>query len=108
MVSLKLTAAQREGGTLCCPDVAGDAPLYPYGTELRLEDEQLTLLGITALPPVGTKFAVIAIAEVVDTSARENKEGKENCLSLQITDMQLDATGESFGEKADKFYKPVA
>lgn len=105
MVSLKLTAEQAKEYTSCGVAPSADAPVYPYGTELRLEDEQLALLGITSLPAVGTKFAVIAIAEVVDTSARENKEGKENCLSLQITDLQLDATGESFESKADKFYK---
>lgn len=104
MVSLKMTAKQSsEYGTLCAPG-GGDAPVYPYGTELRLEDEQLALLGITALPPVGTKFAIIGIGEVIDTSARENKDGKENCMSLQITDLQLDATGESFSDKANNFY----
>lgn len=105
MVSLKMSAKEQKeysSGAVCAP--GGDAPLYSYGTELCLNDELLAKLGVTELPKVGTKFAVIGIAEVIDTSARENKKGYEQSLSLQMTDMQLNVAEKSNDERAKKLY----
>lgn len=106
MVSLKLTAEEAKDSTLCCPSDPGDAPAYPYGTELRLDDGTLAKLGMTALPAVGTKFTVTAIAEVVSSHSNENQEGREQSMCLQITDMELATAGagKSDAERAARIY----
>lgn len=70
----------------------GDAPKYPWGLELRLEDEQLKKLGITALPAVGAALQLTARVEVTSISQNDSQSGGERrCLSLQVTDMALGA-----------------
>lgn len=88
----------------CCGD-----ELYPWGLRLNLGTEELAKLGITELPPLGTKMTLIA--EVEATSTGENKhlndEGKtkeSRDLSLQITAMDLTAPAQDTGP-ANKLYK---
>lgn len=101
MVSLKMSKKDAAEQSVCSPC---DASPYPYGTELRLDDDLLVKLGVKELPPVGSTFAMIAICEVVDTSARENKDGAEQSLSMQITDMQIDLVGKTNDQRAKKLY----
>lgn len=71
---------------------AADAPEYPYGLSLNLDDESLAKLGITTLPAVGTTMTLTARVEVCSTSQYSNRKGEnETSLSLQITDMELAA-----------------
>lgn len=90
MVSMKMSATEAEkyaGGPAMS---AGDAPMYPYGLCLSLNNESLKKLGITNPPAVGTKFQLSAIVEV--TGFRQNKEhdGDTNSnAEMQITDMEI-------------------
>ena len=72
-----------------------EIPAYPYGLCIDLCDESLQKLGITDLPPVGTKMKLTALVEVTTVSQYQNSEGAESRLSLQITDMQLDPAEQS-------------
>ena len=73
-----------------------DAPLYPYGLMIRLNDESLEKVGLTELPKVGTKIQITAMCEVVSTSSRQDQSGEdESSVELQITDMELGAAQSS-------------
>lgn len=67
-----------------------DEPAYSYGLCLHLGKEELEKLGITALPEVGSEMMVHAMAYVKTVSARQNQDGDEMSLELQITDMALE------------------
>jgi hypothetical protein len=69
--------------------IESDDPLYPYGLCIQLEADQLELLGITALPKVGSTMMIKAKAYVKSTSAYQTQGGNDMCVSLQITDMEI-------------------
>lgn len=102
MVSLKMDP--KEAADMAQPSVEPqDAPLYPYGTRLCLDDETLLKLGFAELPPVGTVFKVQAVATVTSVRSDQRQGEIESGLDLQITDMSLDA-GSSDDERARKLY----
>jgi hypothetical protein len=69
---------------------ADNAPRYPYGLCLCLNDEALAKLGITTLPAVGTKMALNAVVIVTSVGSSQQQDGEaENRAELQITDMEL-------------------
>lgn len=94
--------AQEQYGT---PSVA-DAPKYPWGLELCLNDDSLDKLGVKTLPAVGTEVTIIAKATVSGT--RENAtegEGTRASMDLQITDMQIDGLDKDlFNRAAEMLY----
>jgi hypothetical protein len=89
LINMELSA--EEAKELTTPD-PGEAPKYPWGLELRLEDDQLAKLGITVLPAVGAAMQMTARVEVTALSARDSQQGgSSKCLTLQVTDMALAA-----------------
>lgn len=103
MISMKLTAAEAKSETMLSYD-ADDAPEYPYGLTLCLCDDVLEKLGMTELPPVGTVMNLSALVTVCSVSQYENQSGKENDLSLQITDMELAAGNSEPKPIANRIY----
>lgn len=70
---------------------AYDAPKYPWGLEINLNDDSLDKLGVKTLPAVGTEVTIVAKATVSSTSERSTEsDGACASMSLQITDMQVD------------------
>ena len=67
-----------------------DAPKYPWGLCITLNDGSLEKLGVGELPSVDTEVTIVAKAVV--TSVRENQtqggESERN-VELQITSMQV-------------------
>lgn len=80
-----------------------DAPKYPYGTSLDLNNETLAKLGITKLPAVGDAVSISAIGKVTRISAYEEQGGSEQCLGIQITDMEISMGGQT-SNAASKLY----
>jgi hypothetical protein len=74
-----------------------DGPRYPYGLELRLDEEALGKLGITAPPAVGTTMTITAKVIVTSASQHQTQGGDPEYSSCwQITDMEC---GSSAGDK---------
>ena len=71
-------------------EIAGDAPQYPYGLCIRLDDDAIEKLGLTMLPAVGTEMMVMAKVFVKSTSAHSSQGGEDHKdVELQITDLEL-------------------
>lgn len=108
MISMKLSPAEAKKETdYGTPSSdSADQPAYPWGLTICLDDMTLEKLGITTLPDVGTPFTLTARVEVCSTSQYQNQQGADKNLSLQITDMQLDAPPpqKSPEERASAFY----
>ena len=83
-----------------------DAPKYPWGLCLTLNDDSLEKLGVTALPAVDTEVTIVAKAVVSSTREYETQgDGSERTVELQITDMQLDGLDRDlFGRAAEMLY----
>ena len=80
------------------PESYEDNP-YGYGLCIRLNPNQSAALGISTPPPAGTKMMIHAMAvatrvtEEADLEEGGGSAEKEVYLELQITDMQIDAPG---------------
>jgi len=85
---------------------AADAPKYPWGLCITLNDDSLEKLGVTALPAAGTEVTIVAKAVVTGTSERQTEgEGTKSSMEMQITDMQLDGLdADLFGRAAEMLY----
>lgn len=102
MVSMKMSAEERKEYTT--EAVASDAPQYPYGLCITLDDDALEKLGLTEMPNVGTEVIVMAKAVVKGTSAYARAdEANHRSVDLQITDMELAPPAKS-GNAADALY----
>ena len=89
MQSMKMTKAEAKtylGG----PTEPGDAPAYPYGLTLYLDDDTLKKLGIAETPAVGTEMLLQARVVVTSCGMNQEQDGdKKSRCDLQITDMEL-------------------
>lgn len=91
LTSMKRTKkdTKKSKGNLCEPCSTSDA--YPYGLEVRLEDESLNKLDIEELPKAGTKMTLTAEVEVSGSSSSARMgEDPRRSLTLQITKMALE------------------
>lgn len=67
-----------------------DGDRYPYGLEVRLDNDSLKKLGITTLPKVGSKMTLTALVVVESASENQRREGgSRRDMTLQITKMDL-------------------
>lgn len=88
MKNMQLTASEAkeyEGNF-----VETDAPKYPWGLEIRLNENSLKKLDMAELPAVGKVCVVSAKAVVTSASQRQEADGDTNrSVELQITDLEL-------------------
>ena len=85
---------------------AADAPKYPWGLNICLNDDSLDKLGVKTLPAVGTEVTIVAKATVAATreSATEGGDAQAS-MDLQITDMQIDGLDKDLlGRAAELLY----
>lgn len=83
---------------------AGDLPPYPYGLQIRLNEEDMKKLGIDIMP-TGTEVTICAKTIVTSTSQYDyvdQEEANNSDMSLQITDMDIDKVHDS--DVAGRFY----
>jgi hypothetical protein len=89
MKRTKKDVKKAKTGSLCGPCDTSDA--YPYGLEVRLEEESLDKLGIEEMPKAGTKMTLTAEVEVSGSSSSARMgENPRRSLTLQITKMALE------------------
>lgn len=78
-------------------------PKYPWGLQIRLEDEELSKLGITALPEVGAEFHLTVVAQVQSATESKMASGRtDRCVCLQITMLGIDLEESAAEEKGEK------
>lgn len=105
LVDMKYTKAEAKAEATKYESIAGQ-PEYPWGLQIRLEDEELSKLGITSLPDVGATFTLTVVCEVQTATETKMATGKtDRCVCLQIT--QLGMVAED-GEKAAASPTPAA
>lgn len=98
MVSLKLTKDEAQQETVEAAEQ--EAPAYSWGTTFCLNEEDLAKLGMTGeIPPVGAVMYMTGRVEVCSTSRYENQAGADTSLSLQITDLALEAPRQTDAQK---------
>lgn len=77
---------------------------YPYGAEIYLDGDTCEKLGITDLLRAGQKVSVQAVGIVKRASEELESEdesgGKDVSLCIQLTDMDVRATGEVSPQRA--------
>lgn len=90
MVNMQLTAEEAKEYTSVGESDPGDAPKYPYGLSMCLDDESMKKLGMADLPAVGTVMQLSAKVIVTSVGMSQQQDGDpENRTELQITDMDL-------------------
>jgi hypothetical protein len=85
MKSMKLDRETKEMKEDCCISEQD----YPYGLTISLEEPSIKKLEIGKLPEIGEKFLLKSIVEVTSISDNVNKDERNRCIRLQITDMEL-------------------
>jgi len=81
-----------------------DAPRYPWGLEISLNNESIGKLGLATLPTVDAEVTIIAKATVSRVSEYQTQGGTpDRSLGLQITDMKLDV-GSDMLTRAQSLY----
>ena len=107
--SMKIDPKEREEKYATEP-AKMDLPSYPYGLEVRLDEEALEKLGLEKMPEVVGTMVLMARVDVTGCSVAEHTQGskthKHKSLTLQITDLGLQAEGAGVDEKklAGKLY----
>lgn len=104
MIDMKL---KPEAKTMLGEAVQSDAPEYPYGLRLMLDNDSLTKLGITDLPAIDTELKVTAMVRVVSVSQHESQGSDQphRSVDLQIEMMELaPSSGDAGQSQAQRMY----
>ena len=103
--SMKMTAAEREKRMEAPSSVSTDAPTYPWGLSITLDNESLDKLGSDGVYNVGDEMVLIAQVKVTSVSSQESAGGKNKSVGLQITAMCLEeGDRETANAAAGKLY----
>lgn len=97
MINMKQSRKEATMLSECCAD---DAPEYPYGLRLQLDEGSLAKLSINDLPEVGATMHLTARVEVVSVSQYEHVDGRNKDVGLQITDMDLRQESKTTGAQS--------
>jgi len=90
--------------------IRADRPIYPYGLQVRLDEDALDKLGITELPKVGGYLMLTAKVCVTSVSSNEHqtdgatKKHKHRNVELQIEDLGLGDVPEEKSDAAATLY----
>jgi hypothetical protein len=108
LVSMKLDRAAREASVASAPAPTEDAPIYPWGLSICLEEEALDKLDLETLPDVDQVLQLVARVTVTAVSSNQTSGGgNRRSLSLQITDLGL-APARGAKRDADALYSAEA
>lgn len=103
MIEMELETKMNEG------PIPYEPPKYPYGLKIELNGESLEKLGIKFdsenMPVIGTKYKVMAEAELCSFVLNEGEYGGHKCLVLQIEKLAVAKGKEEKSATAEDFYK---
>jgi hypothetical protein len=100
LVSLKRTPAEKADDSKECAAPCSDGgPDYPWGTQLRLEEEQLDALGLGQLPNAGADVGGQFAGKVIGMREEERDGKVVRSLEIQITDLGFAVAGPSMAER---------
>lgn len=86
LINMELSA--KEAKAEVSPEA--DAPKYPWGLCLTLDNDALKKLNIATLPEIGSKLRLVAEVEVTGVRAYSSQQTEsDTSMDLQITDMSL-------------------
>jgi hypothetical protein len=74
---------------------------YPYGMCLHVDAQTMKKLEMEALPPVGAKFMILAMAEVKEA----RMDGEDKSFALQIKEIDMKAKKKDGIDLAEDIYK---
>lgn len=96
MVNMKMSSEEaKETNAIAGPDET-DAPRYPYGLCIDLDDGSMEKLGIKDLPAVGAEMTIMAKVVVKSVSSNQYEgSDAESRMSMQITDMEISGTSKA-------------
>lgn len=84
--NMRLTEKESKGS-----EVADEAPRFPYGLSIHLDEDSISKLELGETPDVGKEMTLVATVKVESKSENETMGGKkERSVSLQITEMSLE------------------
>jgi hypothetical protein len=81
-----------------------DAPRYPWGLELNLDESAIAKLGLDELPEVGESYTLVAKCDITSAASSKTQGGNSRRLGLQITAMALEESTEKDGDAAKTLY----
>lgn len=92
LVDMKLPKKSKKemekGNSISCAPY-GDGDKYPYGLELRLDEESFSKLGIE-LPAAGDEVRITAKGVVEEAASRETQDqGVKRSCTIQITKLKV-------------------
>lgn len=87
--SMKMSAKDAKEYASPATADASDAPRYPYGLCLHINDETIKALGVNAMPDAGQTLMITARVKVASVEQRDTQKGQDRSMSLQITDMAI-------------------
>jgi len=88
LVSLK--TEKKPGDLVEASPAKADYPRYPWGTRITLDKEPIKKLGLKLKDlEVGEKVVIVAKAEIIQLSQRQNTHSDSESIELQITEMKI-------------------
>lgn len=73
---------------VACDSPDEDAPRYPYGLTITLDDPEISKLNLK-LPEAGEQYIVLGVGSVTRVSQTDNKRGKDRSITIQLEKIEV-------------------
>lgn len=88
LTDMRLTKKEAKDD-MAVPSTGEKGPRFPFGLEIRLDNDSMKKLGFDNVPDVGEEFIVVGVGPV--TSAHENKRqsGVDRSFEIQLQRIEI-------------------
>lgn len=100
-VDLAITPHEKEGRSSPVAAEAKDEPIYPFGTSISLETEQIDKLGLED-GEVGDYLHAEVLIKLCGLHVTETEAGQRKCMQLQITHISIKGVSENDSDEDDR------
>lgn len=97
-IDLALTPQEKEDKTVPVSAETGDEPIYPFGTSISLENDQIDKLGLED-GEVGDYLHAEVLVKLCGLHTTATESGDRKCMNLQITHLKI--LSESDGDEEE-------